>query len=150
MPYEEKHNIISLFSLVLISIPYLGHVFTRYAAEVLTTSQQEITFWVTAILIVIPIRIVAEIIGHIIMAIISAVLTGKDDLDTKTDERDHMIYLYSSRNSYIAFAIVVASGLTAMLVNPSISLFFAIMLIGGTIVECVEIASKAIMYRMSS
>lgn len=150
MPYEEKRNILSLLTLVLISLPYIGYIFIRHSGESFATAEQEITFWVSAILIVIPIRIVAEIIGHIVMAIVTAVLTGKEELDTKTDERDRMIELYSSRNSYIAFAISMMLALVAMLVNPSISLFFALLIIGGTIVECIEIGSKAIMYRMSS
>lgn len=149
MPYEEKRNILSLFTLILISIPYLVHVVTRYNTQVFASSQEEITFWVTAILIIIPIRIVAEIIGHIVMAILSSIITGKEDMDTSADERDNMISLYSTRNTYIGTSIVIVTSLVAMLINPSISLFFAMLIIGGTVVECVEIASKAIMYRVS-
>lgn len=149
MPYEEKRNILSLFTLILISIPYLVHVVTRYNTQVFASSQEEITFWVTAILVIIPIRIVAEIIGHIVMAILSSIITGKEDMDTSADERDNMISLYSTRNTYIGTSIVIVTSLVAMLINPSISLFFAMLIIGGTVVECVEIASKAIMYRVS-
>lgn len=146
MSYEEKHNIASLVTLTIVSVPYLIFILNKFNAEAPST-EAELSFWASAILLLIPIRIVAEIIVHILFAIANAIVTGKDELDTTKDERDELISLKSTRNSYYMFCFVMLSAFIAAGVYQSITLLFLILFIGGTVSELMEISSKIYFYR---
>lgn len=146
MSYEEKHNYVSLFTLVVVSIPYLIYIFSRYQAETFTT-EGELGFWATAILLMIPVRIVAEIIVTILFAIGGAIITGSDKLDDTRDERDQLINLKSTRNSFYTFAVVMLAAFVATATYKTPIALFSVLILGGTVAELVDIASKAYYYR---
>lgn len=147
MSYEEKHNILSLGTLVLVTIPYLGYVFTKYSNETFPKTEDELAFWAIAILLIVPVRIVVEIIAHTVYAILNYAKTGKEDIDTAKDERDELIGLKATRNTFYAFSAAVMLGMLATAVTSSPGAMPLIILIGGTIAELVEIVSKIFYYR---
>lgn len=145
MSQEEKGNLISLVTTLLVSVPYLAYLLLKFQGKTFTT-QEELKFWATAMLILIPIRIVGEIVMHIITAIITAIVTGKEDKDL-IDERDKLIDLKSNRNSYYFFCIGFMISMIALVFDQSVSVMFIILIISSFFAEIIDIFSKIYYYR---
>lgn len=64
MSQNERNSVISLIVSISVTAPYLFHVFSRYQSGAFSPTE-ELRFWAIAILILIPIRIIAEIIMNI-------------------------------------------------------------------------------------
>jgi nucleoside recognition membrane protein YjiH len=94
------------------------HVYSKYIAvnpEIINSFK----FWGKAFVILIPIAIVAQIIIHIIFAIINKMVTN-EDMPTTDDERDKLIELKSIRISHWIFTIgfMLAMGSQAIDMKP--------------------------------
>lgn len=147
MTHEEKNNIVSLITTTLVSIPYLAYTLHKYNAENIALPE-ELKFWGTAILLLIPLRIITEIIVHIVFAILTAIVTGKDDAEPEiTDERDSLISLKSTRNAHYAFILGFVAAIIAVTPGTSVSVMFIILFITGVVSEFIEILSKIYYYR---
>lgn len=140
----EKDNYISLFTTLITTIPYLVYTFIKYNSENLN-SDEELKYWVTAILILIPIRIVSEIIVTIIVAIFQAAIKQEDHSDL-VDERDKLIELKSLRNSHWVFVIGTVTSLISFLAYESAWVIFGGILIAGFVSEIMDIVSKIYYY----
>ncbi len=146
MSYQEKQNYISLFTSLTVSIPYFIYVFSKYRGESFSNTEDELIFWTGAILLLIPLRIVVEIIANILAAILTAIITQEKE-NTITDERDELIRLKGSRNSFFIFILGFLGGISAMYFNKSVSDMFSIFLVSGFLAEMMEIASKTYYYK---
>lgn len=145
--YQERSNLVSLVAALVVSVPYLFYVFMKYQSQSLSTID-EVTFWATAILLMIPLRIVAEIILYILFSIVRTIVTQKNE-DSITDERDKLISLKSTRNSSYAFMIGVMLAILSVVFLKSIATFFIAFIIAGFISELVGIISKIYYYQNS-
>jgi hypothetical protein len=145
MTHQEKNNIISMITSIIVSVPYLIFIFNKYQAENLALPE-ELKFWGAAILILIPLRIISEIIVYIVFAILNTIITGEDEVEI-TDERDNLIALKSTRNSYYMFIIGFVISLIAITVSSSPSAMFMILIITGVVSEFTDILSKIYYYR---
>jgi hypothetical protein len=101
MDQKERQIVITLVcSLVTIGW-YALHVYNKHVVgnfEILN----DFRFWGKTFLWMIPIAIVAQIVIHIIYAIINRIITN-EDIPTKDDERDRLIELKSIRVSHWIF-----------------------------------------------
>jgi hypothetical protein len=145
MSYQEKSNIVSLITTLIVSIPYYVYVFAKYQSEALSTPEA-FKFWAAAILFLIPIRIVTEIIIHILSAILEAVMSKEEKPDV-TDERDQLISLKSTRNSYYVFMIAFVASIAALYLDNKAETMFITLIIGGFMAELMEHASQIFYYR---
>ncbi|KXK27358.1 MAG: hypothetical protein TR69_WS6001000234 [candidate division WS6 bacterium OLB20] len=143
---KERQNIISLFTLLLVSVPYLFYILGRYQTQ-LPSGQDELHFWAAAILLMIPLRIVAEIIMYILAAIAAAIVTQREDVDAVVDERDRIIELKGTRNSYFLFAAGFAAALLAVVAGGGITTLFLVLLVTGMASELFGIFSQMFFYR---
>lgn len=146
MSHKERQNLISLFTLVIVSVPYLIYIIARHNTESFAGVGDEISFWTVAIVAMIPVRIVIEIIAHIAMTIVTAILTGKSKINNRTDERDYLISLKSNRNAHYTFAVSMIVALSLSAASGTLATLFVLILIGGMATELVEIASKFFYY----
>jgi hypothetical protein len=145
MSHQEKSNIISLVTTVIVTIPYLAFIFLKYQGESLDVTGQ-ISFWATAILLLIPVRIVSEIIIYILISILTAIVTNKEEIDF-TDERDKLIELKGGRNSSYMFIFGFALAMVAAASGNAVSVMFMILIVSGFLAEVLGSISQIYYYR---
>jgi uncharacterized membrane protein len=145
MGYQEKKSIVNIFSALLITglyglIIYQRHMDGRFD---LTDDYQK---WGVLFLIFIGISIVARIIIYIIFHIINAIATREEDIPVE-DERDKLIQLKSTRNSYMVFTIGFVLGITALAFGMPVYTIFIVFIISGLLSEIFENSSQIYYYR---
>jgi hypothetical protein len=146
MTHKEKENIVSLISAIIISVPYFVYIYTRYQTENLTTSEQ-LKFFATAILILIPIRILAQIIIYILFTIAKAIATRSDKLEPEVvDERDYLIDMYGEKVAHYTFLFGFLASIIALALNSSVGVFFGILIVVGFVSELFGILTKIYYY----
>lgn len=146
LSYNEKESIISIITSVIVSIPYLAYILNKFYSEEMS-SEESLKFWASAILLLIPIRIISEIIVHIIFAVFSAAISGNEEKDI-SDERDEIISLRAQRHEYYFFVIGFMAALISAATGSDITTFFLILFVTGFITEIIENASKLLQYRL--
>lgn len=114
MSYHERKSIVAIVSSVLTTVVYSFYVYQRYLAEgveILNSPQ----FWGVTFFVFILVSIVAGILVTIGFTIHYR-LTTKETEPTITDERDALIELKATRNSYYAFiaGVLLSMGLLAL------------------------------------
>jgi len=142
---EEKQNIVSLGTILLVTIPYLLYIFAKFQNESFTTIE-ELKFWATAILLLIPLRIVVEILMNIAFSIINSILT-KETHSVPADERDKLIELKSTRTGLYVFCIGFIISLISIVLGYSISTMFTILMLAGIASELCDTLTKILYYR---
>jgi hypothetical protein len=128
----------------VVTIPYLIYIFTKYQSVSLNTPD-ELAFWGSAFLLIIPVRIVTEIIVYIIFNIINTIVTRKEESSIK-DERDHLIELKAVRNSFYIFTLGILIAMTLLATTKSLSAMFIIFILSGFASELMACASKIYYY----
>lgn len=146
MSHQERESVVSFIANMLVSVPYLLYIISRYQSETFS-GNEELQFWASAILILIPVRIVLHILIYILFSIITTIVTNQQEPSSLTDERDKLIGLKATRNSYYASSVGLLFGIIALASGSTISVFFIILIIGGIFAEVVEHTSQIIFYR---
>ncbi len=101
MDNKEKQILVTVISLGLIFGFYSLYVFNNYIAGNFDIVN-DFRFWGKTFLILIPVTIVAQIIIHIVFAIINKIVTN-EDMQTLSDERDKLIDLKALQISHWIF-----------------------------------------------
>lgn len=118
-----------MLSTIIVLGIYYWSVFERFNSEIMTTDAQ-LQFWAKAILIAIPISIAAKVVVIIIFAIGNYVIT-REELPCFEDERDKLIELKSTRNSYFIFGFGFFISLLVLAFGyPPKYMFIALILAG--------------------
>jgi hypothetical protein len=145
MSFQEKKNIVSLFSTVLIFTIYIMYVSQRYLESSLDATET-FKFWGSAILILIPIAMVAKMIIHIVFSILNTIAT-KEKEPRFSDELDRLIELKATRNSHYVFVLGFVAAMGSLVVDMSSTVMFVILLFSGFVAEVVGITTKLYLYR---
>lgn len=145
MSYQEKKNIVSLISTLLIFSLYSMYVFQMYK-EGSFHSTDDFSFWGSFIIILIAVSILAKIIINIIFNIIYRITTHEKE-PSFSDELDKLIHFKSITVSHYVFVVgfVLAMGLLAMGVPPYI--MFIILIFSGVISDVVGMITEIYLYR---
>lgn len=122
MYYQEKKNIATLISGLLVLSAYCIYVYQKYQAGI-PDAGNNLRFWAVTMLIFIGAGIVVTIliliIFHIINAIINEAVQQEQDDEMIEDEMDKLIELKASRNSYIIVGVgFVISLITLVMQKP--------------------------------
>lgn len=124
MSYQEKENIVNIFSALAISIGYALIIYQKHLQGQFDLTQDYST-WGMIFLIFIGVSIGARIIIYIIFNIINSVATRKEEKPI-SDERDKLIKLKSSRNGHHVFSIGLALSFIALAIGmPVYGIFIA-------------------------
>lgn len=142
---KETRIIFTLISTILIFGLYALYVYRKYIdgnPDILN----DFRFWGKTFLIFIPVAIVAEIIIHIIFAIISKILTN-EDMPAISDEMDKLIELKALRVSHWTFTLgfISAMGLLAFGVQPYV--MFIVLISSGFLGSIAEGITQIYFYR---
>lgn len=145
MSYQEKQNIINIFSGLLITSIFAVIVYQRHLDGRIDLTQDFKT-WGIIFLIFIGVSIVSRIIIYIIFHIINAIATREEDIPAE-DERDKLVKLKSTRNSHYAFTIGMMISIIALAIGMPVYGILIAFVISGLISEIVDNASQIYYYR---
>ena len=145
MSYQEKQNIVNIFSGLLITIIYAIIVYQRHL-EGRFDLTADFDKWGVLFLVFIGVSVVARIIILIIFHIINAIATRKEDVPEE-DERDKLVKLKAIRNSYYAFASGFVLSVIGLAVGMPVYGIFIAFVGFGLIAEIIDNASQIYYYR---
>lgn len=145
MSYQEKKNIVSLISTILIFGSYCLYVFLRFN-DANVEGAELFRFWGAVILILIPVSIVAKIIIEIVFIIINRIAT-KEVEPSFTDELDKLIDLKAMRISYFVFIFGFLLAMGSLVLQMPPSAMFIILFLAGFTSEVASILWRLYLYR---
>jgi hypothetical protein len=145
MSYQEKQSFVNILSGLLITVIYGLIVYQKHLGGSFDL-KEDFSSWGVIFLIFIGVSIVARIIIYIIFHILNAIATREKDIPV-TDERDTLVKLKSTRNSYYAFSGCVGSGFFLLAIGMPVYGMFITFIISGLIAEIVENGSQIYFYR---
>lgn len=145
MDNKEKQILVTMISLILIFTVYSIYVYNKFIA-VNFDIVNDFKFWGKTFLVLIPITIVAQIIIHIIFAIINKIVTN-EDMETKADERDKLIDLKAMRISHYIFTGGFLMSMLALVIGFPAYSMFVILISAGFISGIVSELAKLYFYR---
>jgi uncharacterized membrane protein len=140
MSYQEKENIVNIFSSLLISITFGWIIYQRHLQGQfdLTT---DFSKWGIIFLIFIGVSIVVRIIIYIIFYSINTIATRKEEKIIE-DERTKLIKLKSTRNSHHVFSFSLLLAFILLAAGMPIWGIFIAFIFGGVLSEIVDNLSQ--------
>jgi len=145
MSYQEKQNIVNIFSGLLLTIIYAWLVYQRHLEGNFDLTEDFKT-WGIIFLVFIGISIVVRIIIQIIFHIINAIATREEKVPAD-DERDQLIKLKATRNSYYAFTSGFVLSVLGLAVGMPVHWIFIAFVITGLMAEILDNGSQIYYYR---
>jgi hypothetical protein len=145
MSYQEKENIVNIFSGVLISGIYSWIIYQKHLEGVFDLTE-DFRKWGVIFLIFIGVSIVARIIIYIIFHIINAITTREDKIPVD-DERAKLIRLKATRNSHHIFSGGFVISVTALAIGMPVYWIFIVFIISGVLSEVIDNASQIYYHR---
>ncbi len=145
MSYQEKQNIVNIFSGLLITGIYAILVYQRHLRGVFDLTE-DFRKWGVIFLIFMGVSIVARIILYIIFHIINAIATREEKLPIE-DERDKLIKLKSTRNSYYTFSGGCITAIVWLALGMPVYGIFVAFVATGLLAEIVDNGSQIYYYR---
>lgn len=145
MSYQEKQNIVNIFSGLLITAIYAWIVYQRHLQGRFDLTEDFRT-WGIVFLIFIGVSIVARIIIYIIFHILNAIATREEKIPVE-DERDKLIKLKSTRNSYIVFMIGYLIAILLLATGMPVYGLFIAFVLGGLMAEIIDNSSQIYYHR---
>ena len=142
---RENQITVSLISTIIILIAYIIWVYNRHIADSPETLN-DLQFWGRSFLILIPVMIVAQIIIHIIFAIINKIIT-RQDIPSKTDEMGQLIELKSLRISRWVQSVFFILAMAALAMNYEIWVMFVLLIASCFLSTIVESLAQIYYYR---
>lgn len=104
-------------------------------------------FWGRAVLLLIGVQVVLVIIGRIVLAITHTIAAKEEDIPSFKDERDKLIDLKATRNTFIVFGIGFVLSMVVLAVGITPALMPIIMLVCMMAAEIGGNISRLYLYR---
>ncbi len=145
MSYQERQNIVNMISGLLITAIYAWIIYQLQVQGRIDLTE-DYKAWGIVFLIFIGVSIVARIIILIIFHIINAIAKRDEEIPAE-DERDKLIKLKSTRNSYVVFGSGFTMSIIALAVGMPVYWMFIAFVITGLISEIVDNSSQIYYYR---
>lgn len=136
MSYQERRAIVSLISSVLITVVYFAYMSQRYP-DAGDYSPEVFRFWAGAILVLIPVSIVARIIITIGFSIVNTIATNEGE-PSLMDERDKLVELKSLQIALYVFSLGFVAAMVAVVLKNPPSVMFAILIGAGLLSDMVS------------
>jgi hypothetical protein len=146
MSYHERRALLSIISTIGITALYVAFMLPRYPVEVDAYAPEVFRYWGNFFLLLIPVTIAARIVLEILFVIVNTIFT-REAISDRTDERDKLIELKSTRNALWTFMLgfVLAIGSLSFDVQPSA--VFALLIAAGLLSSLVSDVSDFFFYR---
>lgn len=98
MSFQERRAAVSLLCTIVVTIAYYTVIFQRAQAA----AMDDYAFWGWAVLLLVPVLVLAKILFTIVFTIVNVVVTRREEPDI-VDEFDRMVDLKATRNFYHVF-----------------------------------------------
>ena len=145
MTYQEKQNIVNIFSGLLITAIYAWMVYQRQLQGRFDLSE-DFSKWGVIFLIFIGVSIVTRIIIQIIFHILNAIATREQEVPA-VDERDKLVKLKATRNSYYVLTSGFVLSVMALAIGMPVYGMFIAFVVFGLIAEIMDNGSQIYYYR---
>lgn len=145
MTYQEKQNVVNIFSAVAVTFIYAWLVLQRQQQGQFDL-REDFRQWGIVFLIFIGISVAARIIIQIIFHIGNAIATREEKIPGE-DERDKLVKLKATRNSYYAFASGFVVSVVGLALGMPVYWIFLAFVLFGMISEIVDNGSQIYYYR---
>jgi hypothetical protein len=145
MSYQEKQNIVNIFTGLLVTVIYALMIYQKHLQGNFDLTEDFRT-WGIIFLIYIGISIVVRIIIQIIFHIINAIATREEKVPVE-DERDQLIKLKATRNSYYAFSSGFVISVVGLALGMPVHWIFIAFVGFGLIAEILDNGSQIYYYR---
>lgn len=145
MTYQEKTTTVSLMSTLLIFGFYLVNALPLMQSEPMN-STAIFSLWATIIILSIIVNIVSSILALIVFNVIQMIRTHEEESDIM-DERDKLIGLKGTRNSYVTFSLGVLVSMVTLVMNMPAVVMFNLLVISGLAAQVVGDVSRLYLYR---
>ncbi len=145
MDNKEKQVLVTTISLILIFLCYSLYVYNTYVV-INFNIINDFKFWGKTFLVLIPVTIVAQIVIHIIFAIINKIVTN-EDLESKSDERDKLIELKALRISHWVFTAGFMLSMVSLVLDMPAYAMFIILIASGFLSGLASGIAKIYFYR---
>jgi hypothetical protein len=145
MTYQEKQNIVNIFSGLLVTAIYGWMVYQRQLQGRFDLSE-DFSKWGVIFLIFIGVSIVTRIIIQIIFHILNAIATREQEIPA-VDERDKLVKLKATRNSYYVFTSGFVLSVMALAIGMPVYGMFIAFVVFGLIAEIMDNGSQIYYYR---
>jgi hypothetical protein len=145
MDQREKQIIVTLITTVLIFGFYSLHVYNKYIVSN-PDIINEFRFWGKTFLILIPVSIIAQIVIHIVFAIINKIITD-EDVPAINDERDKLIELKAIRISHWIFTLGFLLAMASQAIEMKPWVMFVALISSGFISGIASEGAKIYFYR---
>lgn len=146
MESKEKEVLVTTTGMALILGGYATYLYANYiAADV--TLLNDFKFWGKAFLVLIPLAIVAQIVIHIVFAILHKMATNEDLHTTMTDERDKLIELKSIQISHWIFVGGFLLAMASQAVGMQVWVMFVTLILAGFVSAVASGIAKIYFYR---
>lgn len=140
MSYQEKENIVNIFSGLLITTVFALIVYQRHMQGQFDLTN-DYSKWGVLFLIFMGVSIVARIVIYIIFHIINTIALRKEEKPI-TDERIRLIKLKATRNSHYAFSGGLMLSIIALAIGMPVYGIFIAFVIFSLISEIVDNGSQ--------
>jgi len=145
MTYQEKQNVVNIFSALTVTLIYAWLVFQRHQQGQFDL-REDFRQWGIVFLVFIGISIVARIIIQILFHIGNAIATREEKIPGE-DERDKLVKLKATRNSYYAFTSGFVVSVMGLALGMPVYWIFIAFVVFGMLAEIIDNASQIYYYR---
>ena len=142
---KEKLIVVSTISTILILGFYSLFVYQKYVSGNMDIIN-DFKFWGKAFLILIPVTIVAQIIIHIIFAIINKIVTH-EEIPMITDEMDKLIELKAIRISHWIFTVGFMLSMASQAFGMQPWVMFITLILSGFFASIISEITRIYFYR---
>ncbi len=146
MSYQEKRSILGIFSTILIFSLYALYVYTRYTSGTIEL-EANLKFWGMAVLVFVPVSVLARIFIEILFSIAHAAVSTNEDDPSFSDERDKLIELKSDRISHIVSGVGFLCAMVSLVLGYSAVVMLNIIFLSFNIGEVCSGAAQFYFYR---
>jgi hypothetical protein len=148
MSSQERRAIVSLLTTLLLAAIFFVYVLPRYPAGN-PYSAAVFHFWGLAVVILIPVSIVANIAMSIVFSIVYSMATH-EKVASLADERDKLIELRALRNALYVFTCGFFLAMGSLVIAMPPSVMFIVLMGSGYGAGVVGTISQLYLYRKGS
>jgi len=148
MSSQERQALVSLLTTLLLAAVFLTYVLPKYPAGN-PYSAEVFHFWGLAVVILLPVSIVANIAMSIVFSIVYSMATH-EKASSFADERDKFIELRALRNALYVFTFGFFLAMGSLVIEMPPSVMFIVLMGSGYGAGLVGNISQLYLYRKGS
>ena len=145
MSYQERRSLVSLIGTLILLVVY-GLFISGRAQAAGPEVANDLQFWATAILLLIPVMIAFGVVLEVAYVVGNIIATRREEPDIR-DEYDRLVSLKSTRNFYHTFMAAFVLAMLAVALGQPAAAMFVVLLAGIFAASVVIYASEIYYYR---